>query len=86
MKRKAIEQLYKWKASTGRKPLILQGARQAGKTWLMKEFANEAYKQCAYINFEDNDMLRPLFSNFDPSVKERELYGFAIYCSEPDGY
>ena len=63
MKRKAIEQLYKWKASTGRKPLILQGARQAGKTWLMKEFANEAYKQCAYINFEDNDMLRQLFEH-----------------------
>ena len=63
MKRKAIEQLYKWKASTGRKPLILQGARQVGKTWLMKEFANEAYKQCAYINFEDNDMLRQLFEH-----------------------
>ena len=63
MKRKAIEQLYKWKASTGRKPLILQGARQVGKTWLMKEFADEAYKQCAYINFEDNDMLRQLFEH-----------------------
>ena len=63
MKRKVIAQLYKWKASTGRKPLILQGARQVGKTWLMKEFANEAYKQCAYINFEDNDMLRQLFEH-----------------------
>lgn len=63
MKRKAIEQLYKWKASTSRKPLILQGARQVGKTWLMKEFAREAYKQCAYINFEDNDMLRQMFEH-----------------------
>lgn len=63
MKRKAIEQLYKWKADTRRKPLILQGARQVGKTWLMKEFAREAYKQCAYVNFEDNDMLRQLFEH-----------------------
>lgn len=63
MKRKAIEHLYKWKASTERKPLILQGARQVGKTWLMKEFAREAYKKCAYINFEDNEMLRQLFEH-----------------------
>lgn len=63
MKRKAIEELYKWKASADRKPLIMQGARQVGKTWLMKEFAKEAYKQCAYVNFEDNEMLRQLFEH-----------------------
>lgn len=63
MKRKAIEELYRWKARTDRKPLIVQGARQVGKTWLMKEFAKEAYKKCAYVNFEDNDMLRQLFQN-----------------------
>lgn len=63
MKRKAIEELYRWKKSTDRKPLIVQGARQVGKTWLMKEFAKEAYKKCAYVNFEDNDMLRQLFQN-----------------------
>lgn len=56
MKRKAIEELYRWKARTDRKPLIVQGARQVGKTWLMKEFAKEAYQKCAYVNFEDNDM------------------------------
>lgn len=63
MKRKAIEELYRWKARTDRKPLIVQGARQVGKTWLMKEFAKEAYQKCAYVNFEDNDMLRQLFLN-----------------------
>ena len=63
MKRKAIEELYRWKARTDREPLIVQGARQVGKTWLMKEFAKEAYKKCAYVNFEDNDMLRQLFQN-----------------------
>lgn len=63
MNRKAIDELYKWKASADRKPLIMQGARQVGKTWLMKEFAKEAYKRCAYVNFEDNDMLRQLFEH-----------------------
>lgn len=63
MRRKAIEELYRWKASADRKPLIVQGARQVGKTWLMKEFAKEAYKKCAYVNFEDNDMLRQLFEH-----------------------
>ena len=63
MRRKAIEQLYRWKASADRKPLVVQGARQVGKTWLMQEFAKEAYKKCAYVNFEDNDMLRHLFDN-----------------------
>lgn len=63
MRRKAIEQLRKWKESADRKPLIVQGARQVGKTWLMQEFAKESYKKCAYINFEDNEMLRHLFDN-----------------------
>ena len=63
MSRKAIEQLYRWKASADRKPLVVQGARQVCKTWLMQEFAKEAYKKCAYVNFEDNDMLRHLFDN-----------------------
>ena len=63
MKRRAIEQLYAWKASADRRPLILLGARQVGKTWLMQEFARQAYKNCAYVNFEDNDVLRTLFEH-----------------------
>lgn len=61
MKRNAIEDLYRWKSRKDRKPLIVQGARQVGKTWLMKEFARRAYTQCVYVNFEENDVLKPLF-------------------------
>lgn len=63
MKRNAIKELYEWKENTGRKPLVILGARQVGKTWLMKEFGKEAYKKCAYVNFEDNDDLRGLFEH-----------------------
>ena len=66
MKREAIQELYDWKARTDKKPLILRGARQVGKTWLMKEFAKEAYKQSVYINFEDNETVRQIFlKDFD---------------------
>lgn len=63
MKRNAIKELYEWKENNGRKPLVILGARQFGKTWLMKEFGKEAYKKCAYVNFEDNDDLRGLFEH-----------------------
>lgn len=63
MKRNAIKELYDWKENNGRKPLVILGARQVGKTWLMKEFGKEAYKKCAYVNFEDNDDLRGLFEH-----------------------
>ena len=63
MKRNAINELYKWKESQDRKPLIMLGARQVGKTWLMQEFAKEAYSKYAYVNFEDNDTLRGLFDH-----------------------
>lgn len=68
MKRHAIKELYHWKESQERKPLIILGARQVGKTWLMQEFAKEAYKQYAYVNFEDNETLRQVFElDFDIS-------------------
>ncbi len=68
MKRHAIKELYHWKESQERKPLIILGARQVGKTWLMQEFAKEAYKQYAYVNFEDNETLRRVFElDFDIS-------------------
>ena len=63
MKRNAIKELYEWKENNDRKPLVILGARQVGKTWLMKEFGKEAYKKCAYVNFEDNDDLRGLFEH-----------------------
>lgn len=66
MRRDAIQQLYEWKEKASRKPLIVRGARQVGKTWLMKEFASLAYKQFAYINFEDNEVMKDVFQkDFD---------------------
>lgn len=66
MKREAISKLFEWKNSKDRKPLIMLGARQVGKTWLMQEFASEAYKNSVYVNFENNDILRELFvKDFD---------------------
>lgn len=66
MRRDAMQQLYDWKEKTTRKPLIVRGARQVGKTWLMKEFASSAYRQFAYIDFEDNEVMKDVFQkDFD---------------------
>ncbi|MCR5362739.1 MAG: ATP-binding protein [Bacteroidales bacterium] len=66
MERYAIQELYAWKDKKNRKPLILQGARQVGKTWLMQKFAKEAFRKSIYINFESNDRLAHLFEkDFD---------------------
>lgn len=66
MRRDAMQLLYDWKSKASRKPLIIRGARQVGKTWLMKEFAATSYKQFAYINFEDNEVMKDVFQkDFD---------------------
>lgn len=68
MERFALTSLSKWKKSKSRKPLIIQGARQVGKTWLMKEFGRREYEQVAYINFESSDSLKSIFKeDFDIS-------------------
>lgn len=77
MYRFAIEKLEKWKTSPNRKPLIIQGARQVGKTWLMKEFGRKYYKKTVYINFDANTGMREFFSS-DLSPK-RILTGLRIY-------
>lgn len=61
MKRFAIKELELWKDSQRRKPLIIEGARQVGKTWLVKEFAATHYKDLVYVNFEEQKYLRDLF-------------------------
>lgn len=66
MKRKAIEYLKDWAVTTDRKPLILRGARQVGKTWLVREFAKEMNKQIIEVNFEDRLAPLSLFSSNDP--------------------
>lgn len=66
MERIAMQKLLSWKSKSGRKPLIIRGARQVGKTWLMKEFGRNEYSQTVYINFESSKLLKTLFAeNFD---------------------
>ena len=63
MKRQEIAHLTTWKQSPNRKPLIIRGARQVGKTWLIKEFGRREYQKCAYVNFEGNTRLKTLFTD-----------------------
>lgn len=62
MRRQAIEQLKQWKNRKNRKPLILKGARQVGKTWLMKEFGRTEFKYTAYVNFDNNQHMADVFN------------------------
>lgn len=61
MKRNAIKNLAEWKKSDDRKPMVLKGARQVGKTWLMKEFGRTYYDQYVYFNFDEEDELKSIF-------------------------
>ena len=61
MKRTAMEKLVAWKSSDERKPMVLKGARQVGKTWLMKEFGKNYYKSFVYFNFDEEDELKSIF-------------------------
>lgn len=63
MKRFILEELIKWKENKYRKPLILKGARQIGKTYILKKFGEENYKDVAYFNFDHDEDLYNLFEN-----------------------
>ena len=78
MYRIAIEKLYKWKNSKRRKPLIIEGARQVGKTWLMKEFGEQAYADTVYINFDSNSRMADLFSS--DLDTDRLILGLELYA------
>jgi predicted AAA+ superfamily ATPase len=78
MYRTAIEALHKWKAKSNKKPLIIRGARQVGKTWLMKEFGKIAYQKTVYINFDNNTAMKDLFST-DLDIG-RLITGLELYC------
>lgn len=85
MYRIAIQKLFKWKESKYRKPLIIEGARQVGKTWLMKEFGKQAYKNTVYINLDSNSRMTELFaSDLDT---DRLIMGLELYAGhkiDPD--
>lgn len=61
MKRKVEQQLTAWKNNQNKMPLIIEGARQVGKTWIMKEFGSKYYKSIVYFNFDENRQLHKLF-------------------------
>ncbi|NGX48504.1 MAG: hypothetical protein K940chlam5_00090 [Candidatus Anoxychlamydiales bacterium] len=74
MKRKALKNLYTWKNQLKRKPLLLMGARQVGKTFLLKQFGDEEYTNTIYLNFEDNPRLCKLFDeSLDPKIILKSL-------------
>ncbi|MCD8097505.1 MAG: ATP-binding protein [Lachnospiraceae bacterium] len=76
MERFAMKKLEEWKNDPERLPLIIRGARQVGKTWLMKEFGKTSFEKCAYINFDRNQRMQQLFSG-DFNV-DRIMQGLAI--------
>lgn len=86
MERFAIQELKKWKEKSSRKPLVLMGARQVGKTWLMQEFGRRFYKNVAYISFYNNNAMKSLFDS-DYDIKRILSYlnievGFSIEPEE----
>lgn len=73
MKRNAIENLKKWRDDPERKPMVLRGARQVGKTWLMKEFGRTCYENYVYFNFDEEDELKSIFADSKNPTRIIEL-------------
>ena len=78
MERRALEKLKQWRDKPNRKPLVLSGARQVGKTWLLKEFGNTCFPKTAYVNFDKTESAKTLFEgDFDlPGI----LSGLQAIC------
>ena len=80
LERNAIQDLISWKNDAERKPLVLRGARQVGKTWLMKEFGRNYYKSFVYFNFDEEDELKSIFeANKNP---QRIIELLSMICGE----
>lgn len=80
LKRSAISELIRWKDSAERKPMVLKGARQVGKTWLMKEFGQNYYDNFVYFNFDEEDELKSIFeTNKNP---HRIIELLSMICGE----
>lgn len=73
LKRFKIEELAQWKVHTDRKPLILHGARQVGKTWIMQKFGHDYFEDTAYFNFDENRDLAGIFYDKNPKRILKEL-------------
>ncbi len=79
MKRLVYDRLLEWKNKAGRKPLILNGARQVGKTWILKKFGAHEYSNVAYINCDEVEEMKTLFYDFDT---ERLIRSISVLSGE----
>jgi predicted AAA+ superfamily ATPase len=76
MYREAFNHLAMWKEKKDKKPLFIRGARQVGKTWLMRTLGEQSYEHTVYINFDNNQQMKSLFSqdmNIERIIKGLEL-------------
>ncbi|MEA3385933.1 MAG: AAA family ATPase, partial [Thermodesulfobacteriota bacterium] len=74
MKRTINKDLTAWKKSKDRKPLVLRGARQVGKTYILQKFGKTDFPRCHYVNFENDEQLSTLFKNdISPAIIINEL-------------
>jgi predicted AAA+ superfamily ATPase len=78
MYREAFKHLLRWKEKKDKKPLLIRGARQVGKTWLMRTFGEHSYEHTVYINFDNNQQMKSLFSQ-DMNI-ERIIMGLELYA------
>ena len=83
MERSIYSSLKKWKESPTRKPLILQGARQVGKTYIMKEFGAREYSEVVYINCDDNNDMQNMFVDYDVDRIIRSLSAISGVSIKP---
>ena len=85
IERELFQDLVQWKASPNRKPLILKGVRQCGKTWLLKEFGNRKFANTVYLNFERDQNLSSFFEEtFSPSEILKNLSIYTAQHIVPD--
>ena len=80
MKRTVLKQLQEWKHKSNRKPLILNGARQVGKTYILREFGEKYYEKVAYVNCDKNELVEKIFTQ-DYNI-ERILLSLSALVNE----
>ena len=84
MERIAYKKLVDWKNNKDRKPLILNGARQVGKTWLLKEFGSREYENVAYINCDEVEEMKIAFSDFNTDRLVRVFSAISGVAIKPE--
>ena len=79
--RDIIKIFKEWKDASTRKPILLQGARQIGKTWAMEAFGKECFEYCAKFDFDRQEELKSVFQN--TKAPERIIKELALFCDVP---